>query len=102
MILIEEITEYDEIEVDACSTRIIVKTNDVEELVKTDDLKSINQDDCYFYFTLGDIVKQLEEKYGTKKLMIDVCYEMGLHGIIYRYGNGGPYWVTHGTTKGFA
>lgn len=98
----EEMNEYNEIEVDACSTTIIVKTNGVKELVNTDDLRCQHHDHCFYYFTLEDIVKQLEEKYGTKDLVIDVIYEMGLSGIIYRYGNNGPSWTTHGKTKGFA
>lgn len=33
---------------------------------------------------------------------ITIIVESGLYGTIYQYGNYGPTWVEHGTTKGYA
>lgn len=98
----EEIVDYNEVVVETCSTRIIVTVSNDPELVNINELDCKVQDECFFYLTLGDIISQLEKKYETKDLLVDVWYELGVSGTIYRYGNYGPYWLVQGTTRGSA
>lgn len=50
--------------------------------------------------TLKEIYEQAEEMFGW--IAIEVVYELGLKGWIYRYDRNVYDWVLHGTTKGYA
>lgn len=51
--------------------------------------------------TLDNLFQMAKEK-GYTQGTIFVIAENNLNGTIYQYGNHGPYWETHGQTKGYA
>lgn len=51
--------------------------------------------------TLDNLFQMAKEK-GYTQGTIFVIAENSLNGTIYQYGNHGPYWETHGQTKGYA
>lgn len=89
------------IQVETCSTRIILLKDGEETLIDIDTLDSREQDGCYFYLTLEDISSQLKKMYPDDILIIYVWYEMGLSGSIYCYSSNDK-WSEHGTTRGYA
>ncbi|OAH53109.1 hypothetical protein AWH48_12190 [Domibacillus aminovorans] len=88
--------------VEMTSTRVIVETAEDTILVPLEkfEMKSQGNIPC-LTLTLKDIAGQCIGLYG-KSILIDVWYELGLNGYIYRYGNYAPEWVEHGKTRGFA
>ncbi len=89
-----------------------------KRILESDELKWNKEDgqDGRRYLTLGEIANQINEielgnfrKRGFDERtltgyrpFITIIEEIGLSGRIYQYGNYGPEWVLHGTTKGYA
>jgi hypothetical protein len=86
--------------IEMVDTVIIVSIDGDRKLVPTEEFE-LKFHEGMPYLNLEDIAIQLEAKFG-QDIIIDVWYELGIKGYIYRYGNYGRYWVEHGTTRGYA
>ena len=107
---------YDEVVIDSFGAKIIISTNmeldfnDVEEnrYKKSEDAyilnhAAINWDEEYGerMISLEKLVEEVK-KIEDELSIITVIAEMGLSGVIYKYGNHGEYWEKTGETIGFA
>lgn len=94
--------------IEMIDTRIIITIpkNDgspMDKLLSCDWFKCKLADGIMPYLELQDIAQQVENQFVDSDIIfIDVWYELGIRGYIYRFNNKDRQWIAHGETRGYA